>query len=81
MYSVNVKSSKSVFNLIKPFLRFKATTAITSVQYDDALPKIPGPSLLKLASNHLPGGKIEFIILKIIVFKMLLFQENIIIWK
>lgn len=58
MYSINVKCSKLVLNLIKPFIRFKATTATTSVQYDDALSKIPGPSLLKLASNHLPGGKI-----------------------
>ena len=80
MYSVQVIKSKPVFNLLKSVLRFKAT-ATTSVHYEDAIPKIPGPSILNLALNHLPSGKKQFIVLKIIGFKMLSFKENIIIWK
>ena len=57
MYSVQVIKSKPVFILLKSVLRFKATTATTSVHYDDAIPKIPGPSFLELALNHLPSGK------------------------
>lgn len=58
MYSVNIKS-KSVLNLVQPFLRLKATTATTSVtsQYNEAVQKIPGPSFFQLVSNHLPRGK------------------------
>ena len=81
MHSVNLKS-KPVLNLIKPFLRLKATTATANVQYKDALPKIPGPSFLQLVVNHLPRGNIYLVVvLIIIVFKMLLFNENTIIWK
>lgn len=59
MYSVNIKS-KSVLNLVRPFLRLKATTATTSVtnQYYDAVQKIPGPTFFQLVSNHFPRGKI-----------------------
>ena len=57
MYSVQVIKSKPVFNLLKSVLRFKATAISASVHYEDAIPKIPGPSFLKLALNHLPSGK------------------------
>lgn len=60
MYSVSQKF-KPVLDLIKPFLRLKATTATTSVQFNEALPNIPGPSFFKLALNHLPRGKEQLI--------------------